>query len=215
MKKPAVLLLVVLSLFAASATAYDISLGHRDAVVFDTPVFPQISVTGNHLRGELRILGADQSDLLFTYFTEGKHFGFETGFHAQTTGLEALSFSPFADATYTQEFGFMTLRLELGAQVSVLKTKYVKQYMFAFMPVFSAEMTFSLNRFALGLYLDDHNINDMAWRTFPVFGAKVSYRACQSVTLYTDVWARATEYLVDRWLMISSGGFRVGARIER
>ena len=215
MKKFAATIILCLFLFSAYAVTYDVSLGHREAVVFNTTVFPQVSVIGDCLRGDLRVLGTDQVDFLFNYFTEGKHFGFETGFHNQITRFEAISFSPFADVTYTQKFGFMTLRLELGGLVSVLKTKYIKQHMFALMPVFSLEMTFSTGLLDLGLYLDDHNINDMSWRTYPVFGAKALVRFSQAVTVYGDVWARATEYLVDKWLMITSGGFRVGVRIDK
>lgn len=215
MKKAAATLLLCFILFSAYAVTYDVSLGHREAVVFNTIVFPQVSVSSDHLRGDLRILGTDQADFVFTYISEGRRFGFETGFHNQITGFEAISFSPFADGTFTHKFGFMTLRLELGVQLSVLRTKYIRQHMFAVMPVFSVEMTFSAGSFELKLYVDDHNINDMSWRNYPVFGARASVRCSQAVTVYADVWARATEYLVDKWLMISSEGFRAGVRIEK
>ncbi len=212
MKKTAALILLFVSLFSAYAVTYDVSLGHRNGVVFDTVVFPQVSVYSPFLRGDLRILGKDQIDGLFTYTAPGKHIDFEAGFHTQTVGFESISFSPFADFAYSNLFGFVRVRVELGVQLSALKTKYIKQVMFSVMPVFSAQLDFEISSFAIGVYVDDHTINDMAWRNFPVFGAKASYEITPYWTVYTDVWARATEYLVDNWLMISSTGFRFGVR---
>jgi hypothetical protein len=215
MKKAAVVILLLFSLFSAYAITFDVSLGHRNAVVFDTLVFPQVSVISPSLRGDLRILGKDQIDGLFTYSARGKHFDFETGFHAQTVDFKAISFSPFADVAYNNLFSFVRFRVELGLQLSVLKTKYIKQFMFAIMPVFSVELDFEINPIVIGVYVDDHTINDMAWRNFPVFGAKMAYEINSAWTVYFDAWARATEYLVDNWLMISSTGFRLGVRYTR
>ena len=212
MKKTAAVIMLFVSLFSAYAVTYEASLGHRNAVVFDTLIYPQVSVYSPFLRGDLRILGKDQVDGLFTYTVPGKHFDFETGFHTQTVGFESISFSPFADLAYTNLFGFVRLRVELGAQFSVLKTRYIKQFMFSLMPVFSAQLDFIISSFSIGVYVDDHSINDMAWRNYPVFGAKASYEITPYWTVYTDVWARATEYLVDNWLMISSTGYRIGVR---
>ena len=212
MKKAAVLIFLFFSLFSAYAITYDVSLGHREAVVFDTLVYPQISVSTPFLKGDLRILGKDQIDGLFTYTAHGKIIDFETGFHTQTVGFKSISFSPFADVAYSKLFGFMRFRVELGLQVSVLKTKYIKQFLFSFMPVFSVELDLEISPFMVGVYVDDHTINDMAWRTYPVFGAKMAFEFNPSWSVYFDVWARATEYLVDNWLMISSTGFRIGAR---
>ena len=215
MKKAALVLLLFFCLFNAYAITYDVSLGHRSAVVFDTLVFPQISVSSPHLKGDLRVLGKDQIDALFTYIAPGKHFDFETGFHTQTVGFKSISFSPFADLAYNNLFGFVRFRIEFGLQFSVLKTKYIKQVMFSFMPVYSLELDFEISPFMVGFYVDDHSINDMAWRNYPVFGAKMAYEFNPYWTVYFDAWARATEYLVDNWLMISSTGFRIGARYSR
>jgi len=215
MKKRAAVIILCFCLFNVYALTYDLSLGHRKAVVFDTFIYPQISVRSEHLSTEFRLLGTDQADLLFTYASYGKHFGFETGFHSQTVGFESLSLSPFADVTYTQEFAFTRLRLELGVQLSVLKTKYIKQFMFAVMPVFSAELEMTISNFVVSVYIDDHTINDMAWRNYPVAGARLTYIFNPSLRIYAEAWARATEYLVDNWLMISSTGIRFGVRFER
>jgi len=212
MKKTALVILLFFSLFNVYAITYDVSLGHREGVVFDTLVFPQVSVSTPFLRGDLRVLGKDQIDGLFTYTAPGKHFDFETGFHAQTVNFESISFSPFVDVAYNNLFGFVRLRVELGAQFSVLKTRYIAQYMFSLMPIFSIALDFEVSPFTIGVYIDDHNINDMAWRNFPVFGAKMAYEINPYWVVYFDTWARATEYLVDNWLMISSTGFRIGAR---
>jgi len=212
MKKTALVLILVFCLFNIYAITFDVSLGHREGVVFDTLVFPQISVSTPFVKGDLRILGKEQIDGLFTYTLPGKHFDFETGFHTQTVGFESISFSPFVDLAYNNLFGIVRFRVELGAQFSVLKTKYIKQFLFSLMPIYSLELDLEINPFMIGVYADDHTINDMAWRNFPVFGAKMSYEFNPYWNVYFDVWVRATEYLVDNWLMISSRGFRIGAR---
>ncbi len=201
-------------IFPLFALNYDFSLGHRNSVVFNTIIYPEISLENDRIKSSIRVLENRQLDFLFIYKIINGLFNLNTGLSNQIVDFNSISASIFFTAEYCYKIKFFSLKIGAGMQLSILKTKYLQNHMFALTPILLAVLEININKFTAQLYVNSHSFNDLSWRTYPVYGTVVQYDINNAVSIYTDVYVRAAEYLVDNWRMINSLGVRLGLKIN-